>query len=223
MSFGFSVGDAVATSQHCFTLLKTLNAVDPSGSNNKLSKFSVELHRLQDSLPILAESLKPDEANRVLSQEQFQVPLRKALSQIRRDLLDLQEHLERSSHPRLKHMSRITQSDVTASFERISHDRQILDNLLATASLARDQEIMSSLRHLTIKSAKGLAEEHVRIQNWLAGTDQLEKHLRLTEKYGESMVGDWILTDAKYREWLHSANSFFWLSGLRMSSYPVIE
>ena len=216
MSFGFSVSDTVATSQLCFTVLKALNAVYSSETRDRLM---VELRGLQSSLSILPESLKPDEVNHVLSQERFQEPLRNALSKIRRDLLALENLLSRRRFLLLHRV--LAEQKLELHVETISGDRQILHSLLDAASLARDREILSSLRTWTIKSDKSSVEETINIQNWLAGTHQVEKHLRLTEKHGESL-GDWILTESKYREWLDSPGSFFWLSGIRTSSYPII-
>ncbi|KAL8793849.1 MAG: hypothetical protein Q9195_003575 [Heterodermia aff. obscurata] len=201
MSFGFSVSDAVVTSQICFDVLKTLKTLNATAAGWR--EFVHELHDLQSSLSILTESLKPNEANHMFSQEQFQEPLRNALSKIRRDLLTLQDYvLESTAKSSSSRTSRLRfrfllPATIQQLFDEISRDRRTLQTLLSAVSLAQSQEILSSLEVLTVKSS--LAAEDIRIQDWLAGTDQLERHLRLTAKHGKS-TGDWILAERKYQE-----------------------
>ena len=235
MSFGFSVGDVVAVSQLCFTVLKALNTVPSSKSQDKAVG---ELQGLQSLLLTLSDGLKPDGMGHllsqeqpdgmghVLSQEQFQGPLRNALSQIRRHILDLQDSLERfirsRSRPLLVVYASRMEKDIEPLVDRISHDRHILMTLVSVATEANKQEILSTLRNLTIKSVKSSAEEDIRIQKWLARWDQVEQHRSLSEKHGEP-TGDSILADTKYQEWLDSSNSFLWLSGIRTSGFPLIQ
>ena len=219
MSFGFSVGDVVAVSQLCFTVLKTLNTVSLSRSQDEAV---VELQGLQSSLFTLSETLKPDGMSHVLSQEQFQEPLRNSLSQIRRDIQNLQDFLESlKSRPTAIH-SPLMHTNFPLLVKRISHNRHQLMGLISIATHANNQEILSTLRNLTIKSDKSFAEEDIRLQQWLARWDQVKQHRSLSEKHGEP-TGDSILADAKYQQWLDSSNSFLWLSGIRTSGFSLVQ
>lgn len=223
MSLASSVGDAVVTSQLCFEVLKALNAVALSKSHDKAV---VELHRLRSSLSVLEEILKPNDASHVHSREQVQELFRNELSQVRRDLRVCLDLLGKFPNARLRlstvQISFAMEKDLAPQFRRIADDRLLLDSLLTVVHRGHNQESLSSPRTLKIPSDKSFTEEDMRIQNWLAGTDQLEKHFRLTERHGES-TGDWILAGSKYLEWLDSSNSFVWLSGTRTSSYPDIQ
>lgn len=219
MSFGSSAGDAVAVAQLCFTVLKTLNAIEVSSKS--FNKVIDKVHGLRSSLSLLSDILKPDEANHVLSQEQFQEPLRQALSKIRRDLLTLEDLWQRHTRARTPTSKilviRFAERELEELVDEISDDQASLQTLLTAASLARNEEILLSLRTLTKPSDVSFAEEDIRIHHWFAGTDQMEIHYRLTDKLEES-TADSILAESGYREWVNSQNSFFWLCGKGMPS-----
>ena len=221
MSSASIVGDAVVTSQLCFDVLKALNAVTLTKSHDKAV---VELHRLRDQLEFLTVNLEPDGTSHVLRQERFLEDLRDALSRIGRNLRAIQDLLKQSGIRRTSFYIMRIELRLASQLRELAENRSRLDQFLLRVSLARQvrAQDIQSLGTLTIKSDKSSAEEHFRIRNWLTGMDQLVEHLYLTERYGES-AGDWIQAEPKYREWLDSSNSFLWLSGHRMSSYPFIQ
>ncbi len=218
MSFGFSVGDFVATSQLCFSIYN-----DSKFSN---SRATSKIKNLSKSLSLLGYILTSNESNNLLTQEEFQKPLRDGLTRIRRDLQAFEKTSQSwtDNPPSLSRARRRSKQNdlakkIEAQIDQLSEDTDKLRDLLEKAAFSKantsNQELLLSIRSLAIADS---AEEDSKVSQWLAGSSQEDVHTALVSMIGEQ-AGAWTPNVSGYEQWKHSQNSLLLLWGIRISSY----
>ena len=224
-SFGLSVGDVVATSQLCSSVLESLNA-NTAVSSRFSARANHELKLLLKSLSKLTHSLTFDSSRNLLARELFQKPLRNGLAQIRSDLEAIGNALYRFKAPEKRFFrsgGSSREKETQFLIDRISEENAKLLDLLTKTIFAeettRSQEILSSL---TTLGEIDNSLDDIKIGLWLAGSGQDELHTGLISQLEEE-TGSWILKDEGFLEWKDSSrNTPLWLWGIRMSSYLCI-
>lgn len=207
MSFGFSVGDLVATAQLCFEAASKIYSVTRDSSSSHTREIET-LKRLTNSLNEVIDVLTSTQSNKVLAQEEFQIPLRDGFAQIRRDI----ESLSQSTK----------YHDLIEANGLLIEDAANLTKLLSLATNAKDttsnQEILLTIEALSVATT---FKEDIQIRQWLLGSDNESLHHALISDCAEG-TASWILKDEAYCEWKSSRNSLLWLRGGRTPPFPQV-
>lgn len=209
MSFGFSVGDIIATTQLCRLVVEeTFSAKQDSSSS---SPRAIEaLNRIQSSLDKLTDDLTSSKLSKVLTQESFQQPLRDGLSQIRRDVQEFSEISRKQKS--VRNFPKI--QEVEACIDRLSENEAKLQYLLYQVISTNSQEVLLSIETFSLANS---SEEDSKIRQWLFRSEQEEHHALLVSSR-EEQTGLWILENPRYQIWKDSQNSLLWLWGIRMQN-----
>ena len=219
MSCGFSVSDLVAITQLCLKVRGEIFS-DTSDSSSLPSRDIEELKSLIKSLDDLADAITSTHSNRVLAQEEFQIPLRDGVARIRRHVESLSQLMKNhpvSKRARWKTISNHAVPEQTRrkrieAIDQLSEDTKGLQLLLHAATYAGHQEILLTIETLSIATKN---QERNEILQWLVESENQSLNTALVSTPDEQTVS-WILEDPAYQKWRNSRDSFLWLWGKRM-------
>ena len=204
------MGDLLATAQLCREVRGQVFSAATRNDSVVRPGTTESLKRLTESLDELTDGLTSSQSNKVLAREEYQIPLRDGLTQIRRDVESVAQlitrHYSRQTSKKTLiwyHVSIRVRREIGEAIDRLSVDSAKLQRLLQLVYYADIQEISSSIEALRIPISFGADKE---IRQWLVGSENENLHTALVSTPDEQTVS-WILEDPAYQEWRNSPNS----------------